>query len=333
MKASQVSRQLGHASQSLFATSLGASVILHGLVIVWMLSGSGPSGALLTDLPAFQSVSLVDAPGAPTVAEPVAKLPEPQAIPEPAAVPVAVDPTEVPNVEPETTVQPPQAKEASEVPETSVEPPAPVAKPEPVQVPEAPSVIETQVEQPKPVKAAEERPVPAPTPPSASGPTAAPTEVAAAPPGTTPDSAAQPRAPASRNSPQAAQRAREAIENLRAQSGAQGTSTDQSPGGVAVGMQELLLRTYERRVRARIINAWHLPIPEKMAQGLQAVALLTIDREGQVIRYELTRSSGNPSFDASLHRAVQASSPLPELPVTFQGETQELRLRFTPPAS
>ena len=332
MKAAQVSHQLGHASHSLFATSLGASVVLHGLAIVWMLSGSGPSRVLLADLPAFHSVSLVNAPGSPPVAEPVASVPEPQAIPEPAAVPVAVDPTAVPNVEPETTVQPPQAKKATEVPETSVEPPAPVAKPEPVEVPEAPSVVETQVEQPKPVKAAEERPVPAPTPPSASGPTVAPTEVAAAPPGTTPAPAAQPRAPVSRNSPQAAQRAREAIENLRAQSG-QGSSTSQSQGGVAAGMQELLLRTYEQRVRARIINAWLLPIPEKMAQGLRAVALLTIDREGQVIRYELTRSSGDPSFDASLSRAVQASSPLPELPDTYTGEILEAEIHFAPPAS
>ena len=334
MKAAQVSHQLGHASQSLFGTSLGASLVLHGLVIVWMLSGSGSSRALLTDLPAFHSVSLVDTPGSPLVAEPVASAPEPQAIPEPAAVPEAVNPAAVPNVVPETTFQPPQAKQATEVPETSVEPPAPVAKPKPVEVAEAPSVVETQVQQPEPVKATEKIPTPAPTPASASSPTPAPTQVAAAPPGNAP-AAAQPRTAASRNSPQAAERARETIENLRAQSGTQGpnTSTSQSPGGVAAGMQELLLRTYEQRVRARIINAWHLPIPQKMAQGLQAIALLTIDREGQVIRYELTRSSGNPSFDASLHRAVQASSPLPELPNTYSGEILEAEIHFTPPAS
>jgi len=332
MKAAQVSHQLGHASQSLFSTSLGASLVLHGLVIVWMLSGSGSSRALLTDLPAFHSVSLVDTPGSPLAAEPVASAPEPQAIPEPAAVPEAVNPAAVPNVVPETTVQPPQAKQATEVPETSVEPPAPVAKPEPVEVAEAPSAVETEVRQPEPVQATEKIPTPAPTPASASSPTPAPTQVAAAPPGNAP-AAAQPRTAASRNSSQAAERARETIENLRAQSGAQGTSTSQSQGSVAAGMQELLLRTYEQRVRARITNAWHLPIPEKMAQGLQAIALLTIDREGQVIRYELTSSSGNPSFDASLRRAVQASSPLPELPETYSGEILEAEIHFTPPAS
>ena len=64
MKSAQGSHPLAHAGPSLFATSLGASVIVHGLIIAWMLSGSGPSRALLVDLPAFHSVSLVDAPPA-----------------------------------------------------------------------------------------------------------------------------------------------------------------------------------------------------------------------------------------------------------------------------
>jgi TonB family protein len=335
MKAAHVSHQLGHASQSLFATSLGASVIVHGLVITWMLSGHGPSRAFLTDLPAFHSVSLVNAPGSTPPAEPVASVPEPepQTIPEPAAVPEAVNPAAVRNVVPETAVQPPQAKQATEVPEASVEPPTPVAKPKPVEVPERPSVVETQVQQPKPVKATERKP--APTPASGSRPTPSPPEVTATQPtpAPTPAVTAQPRPPASRNSPQAAERAREAIKNLRARSGTEGTGTNQSPGGVQPGLQDVLMRTYKQRVRARIINAWHLPIPGKIAQGLQAVVLLTIDREGQVIRYELTRSSNNPSFDASLHRAVQASSPLPELPETFEGEILEAEIYFTPPAS
>ena len=134
------------------------------------------------------------------------------------------------------------------------------------------------------------------------------------------------------NSGEASELARVAIEDLPAQTGSQGTSTNQSSDGVPAELKNILVRAYEQRVRARIINVWRLPIPEKTAQGLHAVALLTIDREGYVIRYELTRSSGNPSFDASLLRAVLGSSPLPKLPRVFQGESQELRLRFTPPA-
>ena len=139
--------------------------------------------------------------------------------------------------------------------------------------------------------------------------------------------------PAGRNSPEDAARAREATEDLRALPGTEGVGADQPPGGVQPGLQEIRMRTYKQRVRALIMRALHLPMMQRTAQALEAIALLTIDREGQVIRYELTRSSGNMSFDASVHRAVQASSPLPPLPETYSGEILEAEIFFTPPES
>ena len=324
MKAVQAAYQPGHSSQTLFATSFGVSLLVHGLVIGWMLSGSGRAHSLLADVPSFQMVSLVDAPG----------MPEPQAIAEPAATPEAVRAVTVQNAAPEAAVPPPQAKEAAEVPEASVEPPAPVAKPKPVEAPERPSVVDTQVKKPEPATASVKKPTPTKT--AAVESTPATPKVAAVQPkaAPAPNAAAKPRAPASRNSSQAAERARQTIANLRrAQARAQGSSTIQARGGTAAGIQEVLMRTYQNRVRARIINAWSLPMPSKMAQEFQAVVLLTIDREGQVIRYELIGPSGSQPFDASLQRAVQASSPLPPLPETFPGETQVFELHFTPPAS
>ena len=328
MKSAQAPQQSAHAGPSLFASSLGASLIVHGLIITWMLSGSGPSRPLLAELPAFHSVSLVDAPGS-------APLTGPQSIPEAVAVPAAVSPATVRNSAPETVVQPAQAKRAREVSGTSVEPPAPVAKPEPVVVPERPTVIKTQAQEPRPVTATENRPVPAPTPTSAGSPIPSPTGETAPQPEATPEInvAAAPREPAGGNSPGAAAHAREAIENLRAQTAAEGVGAGRPSGGVQLGLQEIRMRTYKQRVRALIIRALHLPMMQQTAQALEAIALLTIDREGQVIRYQLTRSSGNLSFDASVHRAVQASSPLPPLPETYPDEILEAEIYFTPPAS
>lgn len=324
MKAVKVSRQPGHAKQGLFASSFGASVLVHGLVIAWMFSGSGSARSLLPEVPSFQTVALVDAP---------VEF-EPQAIAQPSAIPEAINDVAVQNFEPESAVPPPQAKRATEVPEASVEPPAPAAKPKPVEEPAKPSVVETRVEKPAPAKASTTRPTPTHT--SARKPSPAVPKVAAAQPkaALAPKATAKPRHPASRNSPQAAARAQQAIANMRrAQARVRGTISNQTRGGVAAGMQEVLMRSYQERVRARIINAWRLPMPSKMAQEFQAVAVLTIDREGQLIGYELTGPSGSEAFDASLHRAVQASSPLPPLPETFPGETQVFELHFTPPAS
>lgn len=335
MKAAQVSHHQAHAGQSLFGASLGVSVIVHGAVIAWMLGGSGPSQALLTDLPAFHSVSLVDAPGSPPAAAPAPSVsePEPQAIPEPAAVSEAISPAAVEQVVPQTAVQPPQAKSPTEVAAVSVNASVPAARPKLVEKPDKPAVVEAEARQPQPVEASEWRP--APTPASASQPAAAP-EVAAARPSTdtTHRAADGAQQPAGRNSPQAADRARDAIASLRnALEQTPGTSADQGGGGLANGMQQVLVRTYQQRVRARIINAWRLPMLPQTAEKLHAVVLLTVDREGEVIRYALAQSSGDQSFDASLQRAVQASSPLPPLPDTITEETQELELRFTPPAS
>ena len=324
MKAANVSRQPGHTGQTLFATSFGVSVLFHGLVIGWMLIGSGSARSLLSEVPSFQTVSLVDAP---------VEF-EPQAIAEPSAIPDVVRGAAVQNVEPETVVPPSQAKQATEVPEASVEPPAPAAKPKPVEEPVKPSVVETRVDRPAPVKASARKP--APTRTSIRQPAPAVPQVAAAQPkaASAPQAATKPRRPASRNSPQAAARAEQAIANMRrAQARVQGTGTNQAQGSIAARMSDIRRQAYIERLRARIINAWRLPMMEKTAQTLEAVALLTIDREGQVIRYQLVTSSGSPPFDASLRRAVQASSPLPPLPEAIPGATQEFEVYFKPPAS
>ena len=323
MKAVHVSRQSGHASQTLFATSFGVSLLVHGLVIGWMLSGSGSARSLLSDASSFHTVSLVDAPEI-----------EPQAIAEPAAMPEAATAAPVRNVMPETVVPPPQAKQATEAPEASVEPPAPVAKPEPIEAPERLPAVETQIKKPEPAKASVRKPAPTETAarkPAPSAPKVAAVQPPAAP---APKAVAKPRSPASRNSPQAAARAQQTIANLRrAQARAQGTSTNQAHSSMAARMQNIQMQAYYGRVQALITNAWHLPMMQEAAQAFRAVALLTIDREGQVIRYQLLRSSGSPPFDASLQRAVRASLPLPPLPETYPKEILEFEFHFSPPAS
>ena len=323
MKAVHASHQPGHAGQTLFATSFGVSLLIHGLVIGWMLSGSGSARSLLSDAPSFHTVSLVDAP-----------VIEPQAIAEPAAIPETAAAAPMRNVVPEAVVPPPQAKQATEAPEASVEPPAPVATPAAIEEPERLPAVETRIKKPEPAKASVRKP--APTETAARKPTPAAPKVAAVQPtaAPAPRAAAKPRPPAGRNSPQAAARARDAIAAMRrAQARAVGVNANQAIGGIADRIQDIQMQAYYGRVRALITNAWHLPMMQKTAQTLQAVALLTIDREGQVIRYQLLRSSGSPPFDASLQRAVQASLPLPPLPETFSKEILEFEFHFTPPAS
>ena len=84
MKAVHVSPQAGRAGQTLFASSFGVSLLVHGLVIGWMLSGSGSARSLLSDASSFHTVSLVDGPALSAEIEPQV-IAEPAAIPETAA--------------------------------------------------------------------------------------------------------------------------------------------------------------------------------------------------------------------------------------------------------
>ena len=65
----------------------------------------------------------------------------------------------------------------------------------------------------------------------------------------------------------------------------------QPRGDTTARMQNIQLQAYQEILQARITKAWHLPMMKKTTQALQAVVLLTINREGQVIRYQLITSS------------------------------------------
>jgi TonB family protein len=95
-------------------------------------------------------------------------------------------------------------------------------------------------------------------------------------------------------------------------------------------MQTIRLQAYQERIRELIIDAWILPLSEGTARTLQATALLTINRQGEVMRFELLQPSGNKQFDESLLRAMKKASPLPALPEDFSGPLLEVEIHFQP---
>jgi colicin import membrane protein len=95
-------------------------------------------------------------------------------------------------------------------------------------------------------------------------------------------------------------------------------------------MQRIRLQLYQERIRLQIIEAWILPMPQEEARKLQATALLTVSREGDVAHLKLLQPSGNPLFDDSLLRAIKQAAPLPPLPEDYQGAFLEVEMRFRP---
>ena len=66
------------------------------------------------------------------------------------------------------------------------------------------------------------------------------------------------------------------------------------------------------------------------SKGLQAVVVLIVDRAGRVEQSRLVQRSGNALFDESLQRAIKQAEPLPALPEDYVGRSLEVELRFRP---
>lgn len=61
------------------------------------------------------------------------------------------------------------------------------------------------------------------------------------------------------------------------------------------------------------------------------VVNIVIARNGEIIGSEIMMSSGNPRYDRAVLAALNAASPLPPLPASYQGEYFQAPLRLVPP--
>jgi TonB family protein len=257
---------------------------------------------------------------------------------------IPAEPVKVIPAEPAPKATPPTPKAVAEPQEKKPEPKE-LKKPEPAE-PKKPAL-----EEPK-------KPVTSPPPPAATTATEArqvidklrerQAQVKPAPPSSATATEARQsvdklrarqaqEAKAQADAAQAQQRtAEEKLAALRARYGTSGTGGS-GPGGGATGsgsggplgdLQHIRLQAYQERVYELIRAAWLLPMPQEEARKLQATALLIVSRDGQVARFQLLKTSGNPMFDESLLRAIKQVDPLPPLPEDYQGGTLEVELRF-----
>ncbi|MFW6350097.1 MAG: cell envelope integrity protein TolA, partial [Thiohalospira sp.] len=86
---------------------------------------------------------------------------------------------------------------------------------------------------------------------------------------------------------------------------------------------------YIARIEAKVTRSWR---PPEGAGRLAAVARVRVNREGRVLSVEVMESSGNPSFDSSLERAVLRASPLPvpDDDELFERNFREFNMKFSP---
>lgn len=123
---------------------------------------------------------------------------------------------------------------------------------------------------------------------------------------------------------------------------AKGSGAGSGTGGAAKGVSgpsgseetgdqlALARRLYYTEVWAAIKRQWVLPKSLINVQGLKAVVIIVVRRDGKIEKMQFEKKSGNPLFDDSVLRALQKADPLPKFPDIYSPPRDEIGVRFRP---
>jgi TonB family protein len=98
----------------------------------------------------------------------------------------------------------------------------------------------------------------------------------------------------------------------------------QGSGPMTLNVSDFPFAWYLSRVQAKVTERW----AGKALPGQQPVAVFEINREGQVSRLAIEKSSGNTYYDQAALRAITEANPFPPLPAEFPGQTLRVHLGF-----
>jgi colicin import membrane protein len=100
--------------------------------------------------------------------------------------------------------------------------------------------------------------------------------------------------------------------------------TPQGAGAMTLHASDFPFAYYLRSVQTKVTDRWS----GKALPGQQPVAVFDINRDGQVIRLAIEKSSGNSYYDQAALRAITDATPFPPLPAEYTGPTLRVHLGF-----
>jgi TonB family protein len=98
----------------------------------------------------------------------------------------------------------------------------------------------------------------------------------------------------------------------------------QGSGPMTLNVSDFPFAWYLSRVQAKVTERW----AGKAIPGQQPVAVFDINRDGQVSRLSIEKSSGNSYYDQAALRAITEANPFPPLPAEYAGQTLRVHLGF-----
>lgn len=123
---------------------------------------------------------------------------------------------------------------------------------------------------------------------------------------------------------------REAEEQARREAEAEAAEQAEREAAAAARRAAQARGTFDAAIQQKIRRAWTRPAGTP--EGLSAVVLVRLGPGGTVLSVEITRSSGNASFDRSAETAVLRADPLPmpDDPLLARPYRQGVELIFNP---
>jgi colicin import membrane protein len=105
-----------------------------------------------------------------------------------------------------------------------------------------------------------------------------------------------------------------------------------APSGSLTGAQAgIAVQIYRAEVENRIKGNWAYPAafmdPEKN-KDLEALVVVTVDRDGTILKSSFEKPSGNAGFDESVRKAIERSNPLPPFPEGYLKTYEEIEINF-----
>ena len=103
-----------------------------------------------------------------------------------------------------------------------------------------------------------------------------------------------------------------------------------SAGGGGGGATNLRVSLYYQAIWNKIQQAWVLPPYDKKNGRPEAIAVITISRDGKILGMEFEKKSGDENLDNSVIRAIKKADPLPPFPPDLKESVLEIGIRFIP---
>jgi colicin import membrane protein len=94
----------------------------------------------------------------------------------------------------------------------------------------------------------------------------------------------------------------------------------------------IIIKLYQMEIESAIKNNWSYPVAlVNLRRGKvpEAVVILTVRRDGKILKTWFKRRSKNPLFDDSVLKAIKKSDPLPGFPPGYRKTYDELEINFS----